>query len=181
MKVFVLGGTGAIGRHVIPALVRAGHSVSALARTAHKAAWVRDRGATPVSVSLFDRAALTAAFAGHEAVINLTSAMPPMSRQLALIAAAVTSSAGSTVAAAVRGLRLMQRADDAGPDRQRVPRHAAPTGRILPPIRRSAAWVPRRHYGNARVFATTPRDSGLPTGARGRPARANGARVKLCF
>jgi uncharacterized protein YbjT (DUF2867 family) len=77
VKVFVLGGTGTIGRHVIPALVRAGHSVSALARTAHKAAWVRDQSATPVSVSLFDRAALTAAFAGHEAVINLTSGMPP--------------------------------------------------------------------------------------------------------
>jgi hypothetical protein len=36
----------------------------------------------PVSVSLFDRAALTTAFTGHEAVINLTSAMPPMSRFL---------------------------------------------------------------------------------------------------
>ena len=77
----VLGG-GAIGGHVIPALVRAGYTVSALARTADKAAWSRDQGAAPVSVSLFDRADLTIAFAGHEAVINLTSAMPSISRFL---------------------------------------------------------------------------------------------------
>jgi uncharacterized protein YbjT (DUF2867 family) len=38
MRVFVAGGTGAIGSHVIPALVREGHAVSALARTPEKAA-----------------------------------------------------------------------------------------------------------------------------------------------
>jgi uncharacterized protein YbjT (DUF2867 family) len=38
MKVFVVGGTGAIGGHAVPALVRAGHTVTALARTPEKAA-----------------------------------------------------------------------------------------------------------------------------------------------
>src|SRR6266536_3467045 len=38
MKVFVTGGTGAIGGHAVPALVRVGHTVTALARTAEKAA-----------------------------------------------------------------------------------------------------------------------------------------------
>jgi nucleoside-diphosphate-sugar epimerase len=33
-----------------------------------------------VSVSLFDRSALAAAFAGHDAVVNLASAIPPMRR-----------------------------------------------------------------------------------------------------
>ncbi|XXU80948.1 NAD-dependent epimerase/dehydratase family protein [Sorangium sp. So ce1151] len=33
MKVFVTGGSGFIGGHLIEALVRAGHAVSALARS----------------------------------------------------------------------------------------------------------------------------------------------------
>ncbi|MDQ2726696.1 MAG: NAD(P)-dependent oxidoreductase [Actinomycetota bacterium] len=82
MRVFVLGGTGAIGRHVVPALIAAGHTVSALARSAEKAAWLREQGATPALVSLFDRDALTGAFAGHDAVANLASAMPSMSHFL---------------------------------------------------------------------------------------------------
>lgn len=82
MNVFVLGGTGAIGRHVVPALVSAGHDVTALARTPERAAWLRDQGARPAVLSMFDRSALTAAFAGQDAVANLTSAMPSMARFL---------------------------------------------------------------------------------------------------
>jgi nucleoside-diphosphate-sugar epimerase len=77
MKVFVTGGTGAIGRHAVPALIDAGHAVTALARSAEKAAGLAKRGAQPISLSIFDRAALTAAFRGHDAVVNLTSAIPP--------------------------------------------------------------------------------------------------------
>jgi nucleoside-diphosphate-sugar epimerase len=82
MRVFVTGGTGAAGRHTIPALVQQGHMVTALARTPEKAAALTAQGATAVLVSLFDRAALAAAFAGHDAVINLASAIPPMRRWL---------------------------------------------------------------------------------------------------
>jgi nucleoside-diphosphate-sugar epimerase len=80
LRVFVAGGTGAIGRHVIPALVQEGHTVTALARTPAKAAVLAVQAATPVSVSLFDRSALTAAFAGRDAVVNLATAIPPMTR-----------------------------------------------------------------------------------------------------
>jgi len=38
MRVFVLGATGAIGNHAIPALVAEGHTVSALARSPEKSA-----------------------------------------------------------------------------------------------------------------------------------------------
>ncbi|MDI5981610.1 NAD-dependent epimerase/dehydratase family protein [Amycolatopsis magusensis] len=82
MRVFVTGATGAIGGHAVPALLRAGHEVSALARTPEKAAALTAQGAAAVSVSLFDRAALADAFAGHDAVANLASAIPPMSRFL---------------------------------------------------------------------------------------------------
>ncbi|MEU6410588.1 NAD(P)-dependent oxidoreductase [Microbispora sp. NPDC046933] len=80
MRIFVTGATGAIGRHAVPALLDAGHAVTALARTPGKAAALQRRGATPVTVSLFDRQALASAFAGHEAVVNLATAIPPMSR-----------------------------------------------------------------------------------------------------
>jgi uncharacterized protein YbjT (DUF2867 family) len=64
VKVFLLGGTGAIGSQALPALVAAGHEVSALVRTPQKAAAVRAQGADPVMVSMFDRAALAKPSAG---------------------------------------------------------------------------------------------------------------------
>jgi nucleoside-diphosphate-sugar epimerase len=76
MRVFLLGGTGAIGRYALSALVGGGHQVSALARTPEKAATVRAAGATPVTVSMFDLQELSEAFDGHEVVVNLASAMP---------------------------------------------------------------------------------------------------------
>ena len=76
MRVFVTGGTGAIGRHAVPALLAAGHQVSALARTAEKAERLRRWGAVPVHVSLFDRPVLVGAFRDHNAVANLATALP---------------------------------------------------------------------------------------------------------
>jgi len=48
MRVFVTGGTGAIGGYAVPALIRAGHIVSALARSDAKAEMLRNEGAIPV-------------------------------------------------------------------------------------------------------------------------------------
>jgi nucleoside-diphosphate-sugar epimerase len=80
MRVFVVGGTGAIGRYAVEALLRAGHEVTALARTPKKAAHLSDQGAVPVSVSIFDRAELTKVFVGQDAVVNLATAIPPTSK-----------------------------------------------------------------------------------------------------
>lgn len=76
MRVFVTGGTGAIGGCAVPVLVGTGHTVAALARSDEKASVLRGQGATPVRVSLFDSDGLAAAFAGHDAVVNLASALP---------------------------------------------------------------------------------------------------------
>lgn len=75
---FLLGGTGAIGSHALPALIEAGHQVSALVRTPAKAAVVEGQGAAPAAVSMFDRAALTEALRGHDVVVNLATSMPTM-------------------------------------------------------------------------------------------------------
>lgn len=80
VKVFVTGGTGAIGREAVKALVEAGHEVRALARSDVKARWLASQGAEPVQVSLFDEAALAAVFKGHQAVANLASALPSTSQ-----------------------------------------------------------------------------------------------------
>src|SRR5262245_47609505 len=80
MNVFVTGGTGAIGGHAVPALVAAGHRVTAVARSPEKATALAERGAEPVEVSIFDRVALARVMEGHDAVVNLATAIPPMSR-----------------------------------------------------------------------------------------------------
>jgi nucleoside-diphosphate-sugar epimerase len=76
MKLFLAGATGAIGRHAVPALVAAGHEVTAVARSDAKAAWLRERGAHPVSVSIFDRAQLADVVTGQDAVVNLATRIP---------------------------------------------------------------------------------------------------------
>lgn len=79
MKVFVAGATGAIGRFAVPALVAAGHQVTGVARTEAKAAQLVAQGATPATVSIFDRDALAAALAGHDAIVNVATHIPPTS------------------------------------------------------------------------------------------------------
>jgi nucleoside-diphosphate-sugar epimerase len=76
--VFVAGGTGVLGRRALARLVEDGHAVTAIARGDAKAAEVRAAGATPVTVDLFDADAVRAAVAGHEVVVNLATAIPPL-------------------------------------------------------------------------------------------------------
>ncbi|HJR26137.1 MAG TPA: NAD-dependent epimerase/dehydratase family protein, partial [Acidimicrobiales bacterium] len=80
MKVFVTGGTGVVGTRAIPALVAAGHEVTAVARSADKAALVRELGGRPVEADLFDADAVKDAVAGHDAIANLATSIPPLSR-----------------------------------------------------------------------------------------------------
>ncbi|HEX3731864.1 MAG TPA: NAD(P)-dependent oxidoreductase [Mycobacteriales bacterium] len=58
MRIFLAGATGAIGRELTPALLRAGHEVVGLTRTEPGAAWLRSIGATGVLGDIFDRAAV---------------------------------------------------------------------------------------------------------------------------
>ena len=80
MKIFVAGGTGVVGRTAVPALARQGHAVTVVARTPEKAELVRAWGAQPVELDLFDAAAVKAAVAGHDVVVNLATSIPPLSK-----------------------------------------------------------------------------------------------------
>jgi len=79
MKVFMTGSTGAIGRHALNAVVKAGHDVFAMVRSDEKAELVKIAGATPIAISLFDEDALSAELIGYDAVVNLATAIPPNS------------------------------------------------------------------------------------------------------
>jgi len=80
MKTFLAGGTGVVGTRALPALVAAGHDVTAVARTEVKAELVRSLGGAPVTVDLFDADAVRAAVVGHEVVINLATSIPPIAK-----------------------------------------------------------------------------------------------------
>lgn len=58
MKVALTGATGFIGSHVLTELQDDGHEVIALVRDDAQASSIADRGATPIVVDLYDRAAL---------------------------------------------------------------------------------------------------------------------------
>ncbi|HET6952671.1 MAG TPA: NAD(P)-dependent oxidoreductase [Acidimicrobiales bacterium] len=75
-RIFVAGATGVLGRRAVARLVAAGHDVTGIARTTPKQTELERLGATPVTVDLFDPAALTAAVTGHDIVCNLATAIP---------------------------------------------------------------------------------------------------------
>jgi NAD(P)H-binding len=77
LRVFVAGATGALGRHLVPGLVAAGHQVTATTRTPGKVAQVRQAGAEPVAVDGLDREAVTAAVwaAGPEVIVHQMTAL----------------------------------------------------------------------------------------------------------
>ena len=77
MRVFVAGATGALGRHLVPGLVAAGHEVTATTRTPGKVGRLRAAGAEPVVVDGLDREAVMAAVlaAGPEVIVHQMTAL----------------------------------------------------------------------------------------------------------
>jgi 2-alkyl-3-oxoalkanoate reductase len=77
MQVFVTGATGALGRHLVPGLVAAGHEVTATTRTPGKVAQLREAGAEPVVVDGLDREAVIAAVraAAPEVIVHEMTAL----------------------------------------------------------------------------------------------------------
>ena len=80
MRVFVAGGTGALGQRVVALLAEAGHEVTATARSSAGADAVRARGGRPVDVDVYLRESIRRAIAGHEAVLRLTTKIPPLNQ-----------------------------------------------------------------------------------------------------
>ena len=68
MNLFIAGGTGVVGRALLPLL--AGHAVQVVARSSGSAGMVTAAGATPVAPG--------ASMQGCDAVIDLTTHVPPL-------------------------------------------------------------------------------------------------------
>jgi 2-alkyl-3-oxoalkanoate reductase len=81
MKVFVAGGTGAVGKRLVPLLASAGHDVHATTRSAGKADDLRRLGAEPVVLNILDREAVGAAVAAArpEVIVHQATALANMS------------------------------------------------------------------------------------------------------
>jgi nucleoside-diphosphate-sugar epimerase len=77
MRIFVAGATGALGRRLVPLLVQGGHQVTAMTRTAGKAAGLRAAGADPLVADALDREAVLGAVvaARPEVVVHQLTAL----------------------------------------------------------------------------------------------------------
>ena len=77
MKIFVAGATGAIGRQLVPRLVRAGHEVTGMTRSESKDKALRELGATPVIADALnpDQIAQAVATAAPEVIIHQLTAI----------------------------------------------------------------------------------------------------------
>jgi len=84
VRVLVTGATGVVGRLVVPQLLRSGYRVTAIGRTAEKRVELSELGAEAVALDIFDLEAARHAMAGHDAVINLATHMPPSSFRMFL-------------------------------------------------------------------------------------------------
>ncbi len=73
MNILLTGSTGYIGSALLPVLISAGYSVTALVRSAEKAEAVRERGATPVVGDIGDRDLMSSLAAGADAVVATAS------------------------------------------------------------------------------------------------------------
>jgi len=82
-SILIAGGTGVIGRRVVPQLVASGHRVTAVARSAAGRAALEGLGAIAVDVDLFDRSAVARVAREQDVVVNMATHVPP-SRQALL-------------------------------------------------------------------------------------------------
>jgi len=78
MKVFLAGASGAIGRRLVPLLLRAGHEVTGTTRSAATAQELEWAGVTPAILDVFDARAVAAAMdtARREAIIHQLTDLP---------------------------------------------------------------------------------------------------------
>ena len=102
MKALVTGATGFVGSHLVDALTRAGHDVTALVRTPAKAAALDWPAVTLVRGDLHSPAALEAASAGQDVIFHVAGAVAARS-EAEYMAANREGTANMLAAAAATG------------------------------------------------------------------------------
>lgn len=78
MRVFLAGASGAIGRQLVPLLVTAGHEVAGTTRSEAKVEILRELGAEPVVIDVYDAGRLREAVVafGPELVMHQLTDLP---------------------------------------------------------------------------------------------------------
>src|SRR6266849_9149628 len=71
MRVFLAGASGAIGRRLVPLLLRAGHEITGTTRSAEKAGELERAGVTPAVLDVFDREAVIDAMRAAQPQITI--------------------------------------------------------------------------------------------------------------
>lgn len=113
MKIFVAGGTGAIGRPLIARLLAKGHSVVALTRSPEKAQALAKDGVEPAIADVFDAEAVKTVIgrAQPDVVIEQLTALPQTYTRESMRAASafnnrIRSEGGANVLAAAQAARV---------------------------------------------------------------------------
>jgi nucleoside-diphosphate-sugar epimerase len=83
VKLLVVGGTGVLGHRVVRLLASAGHDVQATARDSDGATAVTAVGARALDLDVYDAVAVRQAVRGKDAVLRLTTKVPPLQRMRA--------------------------------------------------------------------------------------------------
>lgn len=159
-RVFVTGGSGFVGRHLVRALVARGDEVRALARSEAAAAAVRAEGAHAVRGDLLDPAALADGVAGCERVFHCAATVdewgPRLHYQRVNVEATQSLLATAQVAAVKRFIHVSTEAiyADGGPMRDLDEASPLPA-RPLPRYAQSKNLAERAvRAANAPLFAT---------------------------
>lgn len=104
-EVFITGGSGFVGRHLIRALVARGIAVRALARSAEAEATVKAMGALPSPGDLTDRAALERGMRGCDVVFHAAAYVKQHGSRTDFFAANVEGTKQVLAAARAAGVR----------------------------------------------------------------------------
>jgi nucleoside-diphosphate-sugar epimerase len=190
MRVFVTGATGAVGRHLVPMLIAAGHEVTATTRTPGKLAQLRQAGADGVVVDGTDSAAVTAAVraAAPEVIVHEMTALADMrslrnpDRVFAgtnelrirgtdnLLAAAAGAGTRRVVAQSYTGWPNERSGGPVKTERDpldsRVPASAAQTLAAIRHVEETVPRVPRRSCWTSCASASSPSSVAEPESGR---------------
>lgn len=85
MKIFVTGATGKVGSRFVPYLLKQGHDVRILVRSAERALALKEQGAEVVLGDLLDNENLTEAIRGVDAVVHLAAQFRGVSEEVARV------------------------------------------------------------------------------------------------
>ena len=79
-KIFLAGGTGVIGKRLVPKLVERGYDVGVLSRSNKNNSLIKEMGAEPISTDLFDQDDLIAKTAGYSVFLHMATKIPSSTR-----------------------------------------------------------------------------------------------------